>query len=209
MTILVAGAHGAVGQHLVQLLTDAGHTVRAMIRDDEQAEGMRALGAEPLVADLTGDVSGAPAGCDAVVFAAGSGGKNVEGVDRDGAIALIDATEAQVVGRFVMLSSIGADAPDEADQLQDYLRAKHAADQHLLGTGLTYTILRPTALTDGAGIGTAAFAASLDFDEHPKEVAREDVALALASALTVSETEGAVIEMTGGDTPIREGLASV
>ncbi|WP_412067839.1 SDR family oxidoreductase [Rubrivirga sp. IMCC43871] len=208
MTVLVAGAHGAIGQHLVQILADAGHTVRAMVRDDDQFDAMRALGGEPVLGDLTGDVSEPPAGADAVIFAAGSGGQAVEAVDRDGAIALIDATIAQGVRRFVMLSSIGADAPEEADQLQDYLRAKHAADAHLQGTDLTYTILRPTALTNGAPTGTAAFATSLDADARARKIAREDVAGALASILTVSETEGAVIEMTAGTTPIREGLAA-
>ena len=208
MTVLVAGAHGDVGQHLVQLLARAGHTVRGMIRDDDQADLIRRLSAEPVLADLTGDVSDAPAGADAVVFAAGSGGENVEGVDRDGAIALVDATEAQGVGRFVMLSSIGADDPDAADQLQDYLRAKHAADEHLMDADLVYTVLRPTMLTNGAATGTAAFDESLDFDVHPRQVARADVALALAACLTISETHDAVIEMTGGTTPIREGLAA-
>ncbi|WP_412063374.1 SDR family oxidoreductase [Rubrivirga sp. IMCC45206] len=209
MTLLVAGAHGAIGQRLVQILAEAGHTVRAMVRDDDQFEAMRALGGEPLLSDLTSDVSQAPAGVGAVIFAAGSGGKAVEEVDRDGAIALIDATAAQGVSRFVMLSSIGADAPQDADELQDYLLAKHGADEHLMGTDLIYTILRPTSLTNGAGTGTATFAASLDADERAMGVAREDVALALASILTVSETEGAVIEMTSGSTPIREGLATV
>jgi uncharacterized protein YbjT (DUF2867 family) len=208
MTVLVAGAHGAVGQHIVRLLAQSQHTVRAMIRDADQAGLIASLGGDPLVADLTGDVSDAPTGCDAVIFAAGSGGEAVEDVDRDGAIALIDAAAASGVGRFVMLSSIGADAPEEADELQDYLRAKHEADEHLKGTSLTYTILRPTALTNGAQTGTAQFAASLDRESVPMEIAREDVAAALVAALTVSETEGAVIEMTSGGTPIREGLAA-
>ncbi|OZC03186.1 SDR family oxidoreductase [Rubricoccus marinus] len=208
MTILLAGAHGAVGQHILKQLSQAGHTVRAMIRDEDQSDLIRSLGGEPLVSDLTGDVSQAPEDCDAVIFAAGSGGEAVEDVDRDGAIALIDATVASGVSRFVMLSSIGADAPEEADQLQDYLRAKHKADEHLKGTSLTYTILRPTTLTNGAATGTIHVAPSIDRD-GPMENAREDVAAALVATLTISETERAIIEMTSGDTPIREALASL
>ena len=208
MTILLAGAHGAVGQHILKQLSQAGHTVRAMIRDEDQSDLIRSLGGEPLVSDLTGDVSQAPEGCDAVIFAAGSGGEAVEDVDRDGAIALIDATVASGVSRFVMLSSIGADAPEDADQLQDYLRAKHKADEYLKGTSLTYTILRPTTLTNGAATGTIHVAPSIDRD-GPMENAREDVAAALVATLTISETERAIIEMTSGDTPIREALASL
>lgn len=209
MTILVAGAHGGVGQHIVRQLAEAGHSVRAMIRDADQSSAMEALGGEPVVADLTNGVSDAVSGADAVIFAAGSGGEKLEAVDKNGAIRTIDACAEHGVQRFVMLSSIGADAPEEADQLQDFLRAKHAADEHLQTSSLTWTILRPTRLLNGAAKGTAAFATSLDFDVHPKEIDREDVAAALVAALTISETEGAVIEMTGGDTPIREGLAAL
>ncbi len=49
------------------------------------------LGAEPVVADLTGDVSHAVDGIDAIIFAASSGGEDVWGVDRDGATNLIDS----------------------------------------------------------------------------------------------------------------------
>ena len=46
--------------------------------------------------DLTKDVSHTTKGIDKVVFAAGSGGKNVVDVDQEGAKKLIDASKKMV-----------------------------------------------------------------------------------------------------------------
>ena len=49
MRVLVAGATGAVGAPLLPLLVGAGHSVAAITRSPEKAEGVRAAGAEPEV----------------------------------------------------------------------------------------------------------------------------------------------------------------
>jgi len=51
MRIFLAGATGAVGRRLVPLLVAGGHTVTAMTRRPDRAGALRALGAEPVVAD--------------------------------------------------------------------------------------------------------------------------------------------------------------
>jgi 2-alkyl-3-oxoalkanoate reductase len=51
MRIFVAGATGALGRRLVPLLLDGGHQVTAMTRTPGKAAGLRAAGAEPVVAD--------------------------------------------------------------------------------------------------------------------------------------------------------------
>jgi 2-alkyl-3-oxoalkanoate reductase len=51
MRVFVAGATGAVGKPLVPMLLEAGHEVVAMTRSAGKAEGLRALGATPVVAD--------------------------------------------------------------------------------------------------------------------------------------------------------------
>lgn len=51
MRILVAGATGAVGQRLLPMLIDDGHEVVALTRTPAKADGLRALGALPVVAD--------------------------------------------------------------------------------------------------------------------------------------------------------------
>ena len=85
------------------------------------------------------DVASHLEGADAVVFAAGagpgSGAARKETVDRDAAILLADAAEAAKISRYVMISSMGADAdaPDDAGDpvFVAYLRAKGAADDNV------------------------------------------------------------------------------
>ena len=51
MRIFVAGASGALGMQLVPELVAAGHEVVAMTRTPSKQDGLRALGARPIVAD--------------------------------------------------------------------------------------------------------------------------------------------------------------
>jgi 2-alkyl-3-oxoalkanoate reductase len=51
MRIFVAGATGVLGRRLVPLLVEGGHQVTAMTRTAGKAAGLRAAGADPVVAD--------------------------------------------------------------------------------------------------------------------------------------------------------------
>ncbi|HEU4429342.1 MAG TPA: SDR family NAD(P)-dependent oxidoreductase, partial [Myxococcota bacterium] len=76
MRVLLTGASGLLGAHTTRALCDAGHSVRALVRDLEKAERVLArLGvtsAELVRGDVTDrlGVRAALAGCDAVVHAA-------------------------------------------------------------------------------------------------------------------------------------------
>ncbi len=203
VNVLIAGAHGGVGQHITEVLSESDHEATAMVRAESQVAEMEEFGVETVVADLTEDVAHAVAGHDAIVFAAGSGGEDVEGVDRDGAIGMIETAEAEGVERFVMLSAMNADDPENSpDALYDYLLAKQAADDHLQASDLTYTIVRPGALTDDPATGTIRTAKKLDRGE----VTRADVARTLVTALDMESTHGETFEMLDGDEPIEEAL---
>ncbi|WP_440010007.1 SDR family oxidoreductase [Halomicrococcus sp. SG-WS-1] len=204
MDVLVAGAHGQVGQHITELLSQSDHSVRGMVRDDGQVADIEALGAEAVVADLTQDVGHAVQGCDAIIFAAGSGGEDVWGVDRDGAINLIEAAEDQGLQRFVMLSSMNADSPEDSPEaLREYLTAKAEADERLRESDVTYTIVRPGPLTNGSGTGRIEAGDELGRDG---EIPRADVAQTLVTALPVERTHGRTFEILAGDTPIQVAL---
>ncbi len=207
MKILVAGAHGAVGRLVTARLVGAGHEVRGMVRDPAQAEQVRALGAEPVIADLTraATLPAAVAGSEAIVFAAGSRGKDLDGVDRGGAMRLIDAAGTAGSGRFIMLSSFFAGHPDEGpEKIRPYLRAKRAADDHLAASRLQYTIVRPGWLTDDAGTGLVTTGAYLA--DQSGSISRSDVAETLVAALDVPQTVGRAFEVVSGSEPIREAL---
>ena len=183
MDILIAGATGKTGLRLVNELKTKGHAPIALVRESSDT------GALPddvalRRGDLTDLESGVCDGCDAVIFAAGSGGSTgpemTDKVDRDGAKRLIDLAAQAGVSRFVMLSSVGAEDPDPDSELGHYLQAKHEADEHLKASGLSYAIVRPVSLTDDDGSRDMRFGDEVD----PKaKAARGDVAAVLADAV--------------------------
>ena len=211
MRVLVAGANGQIGQHLVRLLAGNGHEVRTMIRSQDQAQLMRDLGGDPLVADLEGDLSGTAEGCDAVVFTAGggpgSGAAKKETVDRQGAVKLIEAAERHGARRYVMVSAMGAADPASGPEaMQPYLFAKARADEALRESELDYTIVRPGRLTNEPGTGRVAAAPSLG---RRGGIPREDVARAIAVALETEGTAGKTFELLSGDNPIEDALGAL
>lgn len=190
MKILVAGATGNTGTRLMNTLVERGHAPIALVRESSDTSKLPAQ-AEHRVSDLTDLQDGVCDGCDAVIFAAGSGGDTgaemTDKIDRDGAISLIDHAAKAGVSRFVMLSSVGADDPDPDTKMGHYLQAKHDADEHLKSSGLTYAIVRPVALTDDDGTGQVI----LGDDVDPKsKAARGDVAGVLADAVTSDDWAG-------------------
>jgi nucleoside-diphosphate-sugar epimerase len=52
MNIALTGANGYVGSHVLAELVSCGHEVTALVRNDEEAEKVRARGAKPAVVDL-------------------------------------------------------------------------------------------------------------------------------------------------------------
>ncbi|MGH2959013.1 MAG: NAD(P)H-binding protein, partial [Solirubrobacterales bacterium] len=52
MDIVIAGGHGQIALKLEEILSEAGHQVRGLIRNPDHAADLEAAGAEPVVADL-------------------------------------------------------------------------------------------------------------------------------------------------------------
>ncbi len=195
MNVLVAGATGKTGLRLVKELTARGHHPIALVRESSDTSALPA-NTEQRQGDLTNLGNDVCNGCDAVVFAAGSGGSTGEdmtdAVDRDGAKRLVDIAAKAKVSRFVMLSSVGAGDPDPKSKLAHYLQAKHDADEHLKASGLSYAILRPVSLTEADGSRDMRFGDDVDVDA---KAARGDVASVLADAVEDSKWNGKVLRM--------------
>jgi uncharacterized protein YbjT (DUF2867 family) len=212
MRVLIAGANGKIGQHLVEKMAQSPHQARAMIRNADQAPALKKLGAaETVVGDLESDCTEALKGCDAVVFTAGSGpdtgpDKTID-IDQNGAIRLIDSAKAAGVKRFILVSSMRAETPEEApEKIRHYLQAKLNADNHLRESGLNYTVVRPGPLTENAGTGKVDISEKL---ETSGDIPREDVAGVLLAVLDVDNLENRTFELLSGDTTITEALAAL
>lgn len=206
--ILVAGANGTTGKKIVAILNESNnfHPI-AMVRKEEQQAYFKAQNIETVLGDLEGDLSSVfNRPIDKVVFAAGSAGKNVLGVDQEGAKKLIDASKKANIKKFVMLSSMGADKPEEATQLQEYLKAKHNADEYLKTSGLDFSIVRPGSLTNEAALTTIELEGKLN--KH-SEISREDVAQTLVQTLDDTIASKATFEIIKGETLIGKALEKV
>jgi len=190
MKILVAGATGKTGLRLIDELKSRGHQPIALVRESSNTAALPS-DVELRHGDLTDLGEGVCDGCDAVIFAAGSGGDTgaemTDKVDRDGAKRLVDLAAKAKVDRFVMLSSVGADDPDPDSELGHYLQAKHAADEHLKASGLSYAIVRPVRLTDEDGTRNIVLGDDVDVGG---KAARGDVAAVLANAVDDSGWTG-------------------
>lgn len=205
--VLVAGATGTTGKKIVQLLKSSQYFEPiAMVRNEQQEAEFLAHDVKTIMGDLEQDVSHTTKHIDKVIFAAGSGGKNVTAVDQEGAKKLIRASEASKIKKFVMLSSMGADQPESTNELQDYLRAKHNADEFLKSSNLNYAIVRPGSLTNGNAKGKIKLARSLS---EQGEISRDDVAQTLVRSLHDDTANHSVFEILEGDTLIGKAMESI
>lgn len=214
MRVAIAGGHGQIALRLAKILSGRGDEVVALIRNPNHADDVRQVGAEPAVVDLEhasdDEVAQAIAGSDAVVFAAGagagSGSARKETMDYGGAVKLITAAKQVEAGRYVIVSSMGAN-PDASgeDTFSVYLRAKGRADDAVRASGLDATVVRPGGLTNNAGTGRVRLGESV-----PRgQVSRDDVAAVLVAVLDSPNTIGRTVDLIGGDTPVAEAVAAI
>lgn len=148
--VLVAGGTGRLGSRVCVTLLAEQTRVRVLTRTPGKAAELDRLGADVMVGDLRDRASLARACQDVqyVVAAAhaadGHGHDNPRSVDDAGNRSLIDAALAQRVKHFVFVSAAGA---DPTHPLESY-RIKFAIEAHLQASGLSYTVLRPTAFME-------------------------------------------------------------
>lgn len=137
MDVLVTGGTGRLGRRLIQPLQEAGHTVKQMSRRGTGPGGVRA--------DLaTGrDLGTALAGAEVVVHAASDPQGDPWQVDVAGTRRLVQAVDRDRLRHLVYVSIVGVDRIPYG-----YYRAKFAAEQVLLASGLPVTLLRVTQFHD-------------------------------------------------------------
>jgi NADH dehydrogenase len=153
-TILVTGASGFVGSHVLPELIEGGHRVVALVRSDDAGRTViRRLSADqrPAVELRGGDVtrpetlSDALAGVDAVVHLVAiprdwSKGAELLIVNTEGTRSIVEAAMSAGVRRFVHLGALGvADEPT-----LHYARSKAKAERIVAESGLDWTILEPS-----------------------------------------------------------------
>jgi NADH dehydrogenase len=217
-TILVTGASGFVGSHLLPELLGAGNRVVALVRSPATGQKVtrRLSTAQAANVELrTGDVdlpatlAAALAGVDAVVHLVAiprdwNGGRKLLAVNLDGTRNLIAAMQASGVRRLVHLGALGVEDREELH----YAKSKARAERAVAESGLDWTILKPSLLF-GPGDGFFNIVAGLvrlspgivpvpgDGTSRFQPLHVVDLALCLRLSLERPETVGHAFELGG------------
>ncbi|MEM0983565.1 MAG: NAD(P)H-binding protein [Planctomycetota bacterium] len=147
-TAAVTGATGFVGRHMVQMLLDRGHRVRAMARDAEKAS--RVLGEHDHLEIVEGRVLDGETpealvrGADVCVHLIGiireaGNGQTFNRMHVEATRAMVRACEAQGVGRYLQMSALGV----RPDGVSAYQKTKFEAEKSVRRSSLDWTIFRP------------------------------------------------------------------
>ena len=148
MTVLVTGANGFVGGHVVHAMRADDRPVRALVRDRRKGgERLQAWGCEVVQGDLTkpDTLKAAVAGCDTIVNLVAIRQGKAEQFQRvmvDGTRHLLAAAHEAGVHRFVHMSALGVS--EETKDLVPYYNAKWEMEHDVKSAGLPYVIFRPS-----------------------------------------------------------------
>ncbi len=204
--ILIVGASGRLGSVVTELLLAQGKAVRAMTRTPLNLAHLKQQGAEVVSGDLRNSASllSACQGVEQVLAVAhalvGKGDNNPQTVDDAGNRQLIDAAKAAGVKHFIFVSVRGA-SPDSP---LEFFRIKYRTEEYLRASGLSFTILRPSAFMDlwvqliGQPLVEQGKTTIFGRGTNPINfVAVEDVARFVGLALQDSRARNRVIEVGG------------
>ena len=180
--VFLAGASRGVGREILKGLVAQNQQIKALVRSHSTASELQAMGVETAIADALNpeQLEQAMAGeIETVISTIGGKPQDGERADYLGNKNLIDAAVKAGVKRFILITSIGSGEsvvalpPQAFAALKEVLAEKERAEQHLIASGLTYTIIRPGGLKSEPATGNGVLT------EDPKiagTIHRADVA---------------------------------
>ncbi|HVL77175.1 MAG TPA: SDR family oxidoreductase [Noviherbaspirillum sp.] len=160
MKVLLTGATGFIGRHLLRALLDAGHEVRCAVRDPGAINlpGVQAVAADFMRDHDEGAWRGHVAGMDAVINAVGilreEGGQTFDALHVRAPCALFAAAARAGVRLVVQISALGADANAQSR----YHLSKKRADDFLATLPVASVILQPSLVYGNDGASARLFA---------------------------------------------------
>jgi uncharacterized protein YbjT (DUF2867 family) len=210
--IVVIGATGLIGSHVVAALSAQGAGITGVARN---VGGWRARRPDidwralDLARADAGQWREAIEGAEAVVFCAGAlqdgPMDDLSATHERGLKALVAACEAEGLQRFIHFSAMGVDRAT----LTEFSRSKRAGDEALMASRLDWVILRPSVVLGGPVYGASALVRGLAAlpllpvmpDTAPlRPVALEDVVRTVAFFLRPEAPARVAIDLSGPET---------
>jgi uncharacterized protein YbjT (DUF2867 family) len=210
--ILVTGASGFVGGHVVHELRGRDLPVRCLVRDPSKASKLAGWGCELVQGDMTDPESlrRAILGADTIVHLVAIRQGRESDFQRimvDGTRFLLAAAREANVGRFVHMSALGTS--EQTKDLVPYYRAKWETEQLVRSAGIPYVIFRPSFVfgPDGGILPTFVRLARLtpvtpiigSGRQRIQPMWVEDVAAYFAEAVERDDVTGQIFELGGPD----------
>lgn len=197
MKLLILGASGPTGRHLVDQALGAGHEVTAFARGEA-----RLPTSAPRLVTAIGDATegpaleGAMAGHDAVLSALGAGNSLRSEIASRAVAALVPAMRARGIQRVIYLSAFGVGETRAQASLVQRLAYrtllrhifadKAKADRMLRQSDLDWTLVYPTLLTNGVRTGKYRAGERLAMTGMPR-ISRADVASFMLAQVSSAE----------------------
>ena len=211
MQVLVTGATGFLGLRVVPELLALRHGVRCLVHSPGRERALAQWDVEVHYGSILNQEALRQAlhGVDAVVHLVGiirqGRGATFDQVHRQGTANLVEAAKDAGVRELIYVSALGA----TSDPRYPYLHTKRQAEVRVAGSGLGYTILRPsvmfgrgdeflTALAGLVRLGpvTPVFGSGKN---RLQPVSVEDVARCVALSVGNSHVKGKTINLGGPD----------
>ena len=208
--IFLAGGTGFVGGHVRQALLDKGHGIRLLVHK-------KGVGDQPGVEEVEGDATlpssfaGAVKGCDAAINLIGiireapGRGVTFQRLHVEATRNIVNAAREGGVKRHLQMSALGT----RADSPARYFKSKFQAEVEVRGSGLDYTIFRPSIIFGPkddfinklAGLMRLLPAMPVigDGEYQMQPISADDVARCFVEALEKPETVGQTYELCGPD----------
>lgn len=164
--IFLVGASRGVGREIANYLRNQNISVTALLRNETSRAELEAIGVEVVLGDALNvddveQVMITEQPTYAVISTLGGLPSDAEKPDYLGNKNLIDTAIKAGIEKFILVTSIGtgnsvgALSPQALNALQSVLVEKDKAEQHLIASGLTYTIVRPGGLKSEPATGNA------------------------------------------------------
>ncbi|MGW1550564.1 NmrA family NAD(P)-binding protein [Streptomyces sp. NPDC002346] len=209
MSIAVLGATGGQGGAVAAALLEAGHAVRAVVRDPRsgRARALAVAGAEVVPGDLFDADSLAEAfrGTTAAFAVTTPFQDGLDAEVAQGA-AIVRAAEVAALPHLVMASVASADRGTGVPHFE----TKARTEELLAGSGLPATVVAPTYFYDNAlgaldEVAAGLLTMPLSGDTPLQQVARQDLGRVVAAVVADPDRWiGQRIEVAGDDpTPVR------